>query len=248
MQIELVYEKTCPNIEAARTQLLRAFAEVGVTPRWQEWEVSSADAPSYVHGFGSPTILVNSQDVSGEMPEGDGYCCRVYSLAERTNKGVPLLTDIVRALNTTLQTPPTKNRFLSWRLNGALLPTVGVTFLPKLACPACWPAYAGLLSSLGIGFFDYTPYLLPLTAVFLVIAIVALAYRAKQRRGYKPLLVGLLAAGILLIGKFYFDSDAAMYTGLALLVVTSLWNTWPKSKHDGAPCPTCVTVDQVQMR
>ena len=119
---------------------------------------------------------------------------------------------------------------------------------PKLACPACWPTYAGLLSFLGIGFFDYTPYLLPLTAVFLVIAIVALAYRAIQRLGYKPLLVGILAVGILLKGKFYIDNDAAMYTGLALLVVTSLWNTWPKSKYDGAPCPTCVTLGQEQMR
>jgi hypothetical protein len=52
-------------------------------------------------------------------------------------------------------------------------------------------------------------------------------------------LLGLLAAGILLTGKFHYDNDAAMYLGLALLVAASLWNTWPRSRSDGAACPSC---------
>jgi len=246
MQVELVYEKTCPNIEAARAQLLRAFTEAGITPRWQEWEVSTPEAPAHVHGYGSPTILVNGQDVCGNKAEDDDYCCRVYSHGEHTNKGVPAVVDIMCALKSALQTPTTVTHASRWRLNGAMLPTVGVAFLPKLACPACWPAYAGLLSSLGIGFFDYTPYLLPLTAVFVLIAVAALIYRARQRRGYKPLLMGLLAAGTLLIGKSHYDSDAAMYAGLALLVAASLWNTWPRSQSASPSCPAWVTLDQEQ--
>jgi len=248
MQIELVYEKTCPNIEAARTQLLRAFSEAGITPHWQEWEVSTPEAPAHVHGYGSPTILVNGRDVSGDMAEGNDYCCRVYPRGEHSNQGVPALVDIVDALKSAQQVPAIKQNTSRWRMNGASLPAVGVALLPKLACPACWPAYAGLLSSLGIGFFDYTPYLLPLTTVFLLIAVAALAYRARQRRGYKPFMMGLLAGAILLIGKFYFDSDAAMYTGLSLLVAASFWNTWPRSQSAGASCPACVASPQEQLR
>jgi len=240
MQIELVYEKTCPNIEAARSQLLRAFAEAGITPRWLEWEVSTPEAPAHVHGYGSPTILVNKQCVSGNKAEGDDYCCRVYSHEDHTNKGVPAVTDIVNALKSAQQIPEQTKHASRWKLNGAMLPAIGVAFLPKLACPACWPAYAGLFSSLGIGFFDYTPYLLPLTMVFVLIAVAALAFRAKQRRGYIPLLVGMLAAGILLVGKFHYGNDAAMYAGLLLLVSASLWNTWPKSSPADAECPACV--------
>ena len=138
MQIELIYEKTCPNIEAARLQLLRAFATAGITPHWQEWEVSTPEAPAHVHGYGSPTILVNGQDVSGDMTKGDDYCCRVYSHGEN-DKGVPAVADIVYALKSAQQTPATMTHASRWRLNGTVWPAVGVAFLPKLACPAWVP-------------------------------------------------------------------------------------------------------------
>ncbi len=37
-----------------------------------------------------------------------------------------------------------------WKHGLLALPGVGVSILPKLACPLCWPAYAGLLSSIGL--------------------------------------------------------------------------------------------------
>ena len=240
MVVELVYEKTCPNIEAARRQLLRAFAAAAIPPRWREWEISSPDAPNHVHGYGSPTILVNGQDASGGMADGDDYCCRIYAGVGHANKGVPPVDDVVRALEAARPAPSSGNRLRPSWLNGAMLPAFGIALLPKLACPACWPAYAGLLSSLGLGFVDYTPYLLPLTAGFLGIALSALGYRARRRRGYRPLVVGIVAGAMLLTGKFHFENDAAMYAGLALLMLASLWNTWPRLSAAGTPCPACV--------
>ena len=81
----------------------------------------------------------------------------------------------------------------------AILSAIGLALLPKLTCPACWPAYAGLLSSFGIGFFNYTSYLLPITFVFLIVAVAALIYRAKARRGYGPFVLGLLASIAILV-------------------------------------------------
>lgn len=130
----------------------------------------------------------------------------------------------------------------SLKFNTALLPTVGVALLPKLTCPACWPAYAGLLSSLGIGFVDYTPYLVPFTVAFLAISLATMVYKAKSRRGYGPLMLGLAASAVLMIGKFIYDSDAAMYIGLTILVGASLWNTWPKDfAENKKACPDCVS-------
>lgn len=123
-------------------------------------------------------------------------------------------------------------------LNGTVLTSVGIALMPKLACPACWPAYAGLLGSFGLGFLIQTEWLLPLTGIFLSIAMFALAYRARQRRGYGPLMVGLLAAALVMIGKFYFESDVTMYIGLAILISASFWNTWPTKKDVGL-CANC---------
>src|SRR5260370_5381255 len=89
-----------------------------------------------------------------------------------------------------------------WKQGLLALPSVGVSLLPKLACPACWPAYAGLLSSLGLGFLISVVYLLPLTTAFLVLALGALAFRAKERHRYGPFLLGIVAASGVLLGKF----------------------------------------------
>lgn len=230
MKTELIYDRACPNVESARAQLLRAFAIAGIAPRWQEWEARAAETPAHARGFGSPTILVDGRDVAGGTASGGEGHCRIYSLGADGPNGVPAVADIVRALKSG---QGTARGAAGWSFNGAVLPAIGLSLLPKLTCPACWPAYAGLLSSFGVGFFDYTPYLLPLTAVFLLIAIAGLAFRAHSRRGYRPLLLGLVGSAILLAGKFGYDSDHAMYAGIAALVAASIWNTWPK-----APAPS----------
>src|SRR5262249_40483341 len=117
----------------------------------------------------------------------------------------------------------------------ASLPGVLVAFLPKLACPVCWPAYAGLLSSLGLGFLVSAAYLLPLTIVFLTLALAALAFRAKSRRGLGPLLIGLIAAMSVLLGKFAWESNVTIYAGVGMLVVASVWNAWPRGERLAQP-------------
>lgn len=129
----------------------------------------------------------------------------------------------------------------SWRGRAAILPTIGLALLPKLTCPACWPAYAGVLSSLGLGFVNYSPYLLPLTALFLILAVASLGFGAKKRRGYGPLVLGTIAALMLLVGKFVFAIEGALYGGIALLMGASLWNSWPRRKTEGSACPACVS-------
>jgi len=72
------------------------------------------------------------------------------------------------------------------------LPGVGVSLLPKLMCPACWPAYAGIVSAVGLGFLVSTKYLLLLTTAFLSITLASLGFRASRRHGHGPLWMGSL--------------------------------------------------------
>ena len=118
----------------------------------------------------------------------------------------------------------------------AALPGIGVSLLPKLMCPACWPAYAGLVSALGLGFLISTQYLLPLTVVFLALTDWMLGYRASRRHGYCPLWVGLFTSVVILAGKFYFEAELAAYAGVGLLVAALVWNRWPRR---AAVAPAC---------
>lgn len=236
MKVEFIYEKTCPNIAPAREQLALAFGELGMAPDWQEWEVSDPRAPAHVHGYGSPTILINGVDVLGARPDSDDMSCRIYPDSPALNQGVPAVSTLLKALQAASLIGATPKTFFG--LNLGILPAVGMALLPKIFCPACWPAYAGLLSSLGLGFFDYTPYMLPTMVIFIAVALFALAWRAPRRRGYAPFMLGLFASAILIVSKFYFDNDPAMWTGLALLVTASLWNTWPQHEA-GRQCAGC---------
>jgi hypothetical protein len=244
MTVELIYFHECPNVALARERLLKAFAVVGMTPKWQEWERNDPASPAYARAYGSPSVLVNGRDVMGMEPSGDeAGACRVYVLTSGAFDGAPAVDDIAAALREAHVGAPTHTAAprTSLRSIVATLPAVGAAALPKLTCPACWPAYSGVLSAMGVSFINYTPYLLPLTAAFLLLSLLALAWRAPSRRGFGPLLVGLAASAIILVGKFAFDSDAAMYAGMVVLVAASLWNAWPRARQAAGNCPACVS-------
>ena len=235
--VDLVYAADCPNVSLARANLLLAFAQTGVKPKWSEHRIGDPEAPAHTRGYGSPTILVDRRDVAGLPPSADA-CCRIYEGAAGWVHA-PAAEQIAAALTSAGQATTSLSAGAGWRSSLATLPGIGLAFLPKIACPACWPAYAGVLSSLGLGFLLDVRWLFPLTAVFLLVAVVALGFRARRRRGFGPFFVGLGAAAIVLGGKFGFESDLAMYAGLGLLVAASIWNTWPRRATPA--CPACTT-------
>lgn len=241
--VELIYDNDCPNVEAARDGLRQALADAGAPLQWQEWERSDPDSPDYVRGYGSPTVLVDGSDVAGASPSDGADCCRLYTDETGQFQSAPSRATIAAALRgSTATSESTDDGRRAWL---AVIPAVGVSLLPKLACPACWPAYAGLLSAVGLGFLTDTAYLLPLTALFLVIAVGALGLGAGRRRGYAPFALGLLAAVVVLTGKFIFNSNPAMYAGIALLIGASLWNSWPRNLAGTQSRRACCSTDRL---
>lgn len=117
------------------------------------------------------------------------------------------------------------------------VPGILVSALPFGGCPACWPVYAGILSALGVSFLLSSAYLLPLTAFFLLIAVAALALRARHRRGYGPLSLAVAASALVLLGKFAVASQPVSYAGVGILIFASLWNAWPQ--RAAVHCPKC---------
>ena len=66
----------CPLADAAKTNLEKALADCGLSG-YEEIDILGPDTPDDLPGWGSPTILVNGVDVSGQ-PKGDSVSCRVY--------------------------------------------------------------------------------------------------------------------------------------------------------------------------
>lgn len=66
------------------------------------------------------------------------------------------------------------------------------------------------------------------TSGALIVSLGFLAYRAKRRRGYRPLLLGLGAVTLIIAGKFVIPMTSVFYSGIVLLIVASLWNSWPQ--------------------
>lgn len=91
-----------------------------------------------------------------------------------------------------------------------------------------------------------TAYLLPLTVVSLVLALVALGFRANRRWGYGPFVVGVVAAVGLVVGKFVMDSNVMVYGSIAALVGASIWNSWPKKSVPSAPTETLLQLGSLQ--
>lgn len=71
-EIELVYFDGCPNAEQAKENL-RAVVDDGA---WREWNLSSHDTPERFRHYGSPTVLVDGRDVTGDAGETEGMACR----------------------------------------------------------------------------------------------------------------------------------------------------------------------------
>jgi hypothetical protein len=111
--------------------------------------------------------------------------------------------------------------------------------MAKLACPACWPIYAGVLGSLGIGAVALEPFLLPLGGLFLAIALASLGYRARSRRGYGPFMLGIVAAVALAGGELVHHSEVQAYGGVVFLMGASVWNAWPGRPRSVAGYTDC---------
>ncbi len=126
----------------------------------------------------------------------------------------------------------------------AVLSGTGAWLVPAGVCPACWPAYAGAASSLGLGFTLGAGFLVPVAALLLSLSLFALGYGAETRRGYAPLSLGIVGALGVLAGKLVLSSDALSYVALAAIFAAGVWNSWPAKSESTSCTGTCPAVEE----
>jgi hypothetical protein len=77
MKIQLLYFPGCPNLDPARAAIRDALAAEGLAVECDEVDVQAPDAPDWARGWGSPTILIDGEEVTGS-PRSAGNSCRLY--------------------------------------------------------------------------------------------------------------------------------------------------------------------------
>jgi hypothetical protein len=98
--LDLIYDRECPNAGVARDNLTKALQEVGLAGSWTEHIIGNASARAYVQAYGSPTILVDGQDVAGLSPSGEASC-RLYTNGGR-HAGAPSVELIAAAIRNSI--------------------------------------------------------------------------------------------------------------------------------------------------
>ena len=103
----MVYDPGCPNVDRARAALTTACRDADIPAVWSEWASDDPACPMYAINLGSPSILVNGEDVApGPHPwaprvASHGPRCRVYRDGDAI-VGVPPLGRIAHAIRSAL--------------------------------------------------------------------------------------------------------------------------------------------------
>ena len=237
MKIQLLSFPGCPNAEPALHALREAMALDKVGDAIEEIDVSRPDAPAWVKGWGSPTILIEDADVSGETRSTSEVSCRLYQ------GGAPsvarIRARIAAARGNAVLPAPMRSR----------VPLIG-GIAAALAASACCLVPA-ILAIVGVSGAGVASTLAPLRPYFLVATAIALGtgfwfiYRPSQAvddcgcgtpKSRRWSRVGLWLSTVLIIGiagyPLVFDATASVHGTARGVAETKLHVT-------GMDCKAC---------
>ena len=104
MDIQFLYFEDCPSHEEALNRLRGVMSEEGVKAEIEIIKVDTEDQAKDLKFIGSPTILINGQDIVPISPESRYYlACRVYQLEDGRISPLPSLAMIRKGILSGLQ-------------------------------------------------------------------------------------------------------------------------------------------------
>jgi hypothetical protein len=104
MQIQFLYFEDCPSHEDGLARLRQAMREIGLDDEVEIIKVETDEQAQKWHFVGSPTFLVNGQDII--PPPADAYAsltCRAYWLDDGRISPLPTLAMLRSALQNVVQ-------------------------------------------------------------------------------------------------------------------------------------------------
>lgn len=237
MKIQLLYFQGCPNVDASRAAIREALAIEQVAAYVEQIDVEAPDAPAWVRGWGSPTILINGIDVAGQPRSEAAAACRLYA------NGAPSVDTIRERIKAAHSVP-----FASRR--GVALPMIGAVTAAIAASACCLiPAVLAIIgvsgAGLGASLAPYRVYFLIATALALTTGF-CFAYRRRpdacgceapmSRRAARVGLWITTLISVALVGYPLFGSGYATVGGSDVEAKATL-----RLKVTGMDCAECTS-------
>jgi len=238
LKIELIYDHDCPNVEIAKTHLKQALANLSKKHPWQEWDRGDPRSPSYVQQYGSPTILINGKPIGKVRDDKESRSCSIY----RDTQGNILRAPSVEQIQSSISEASHTNKQQS--VMGVFSASIAsiLAFIPIISCPLCWPVYASFLAYLGIGFFNFTPYFIPILFGFVTLSCVLMWRDHGSHKRFSPFILALAGGVLILIGKVVFLLNYLLYVGIICLLASTVLNFYfvrKSSRNSTQPCVSC---------
>jgi hypothetical protein len=174
LEITLVYDADCPNADAARAALGQVLVRSRLKPEWIEVDRAAPGVAKQLLRFGSPTILVDGEDVAGESDAAAAACCRIYQ-TDRGLRGIPPIEAIVTAIDRAAAAKNVGGGLISKATaSGAL----GLAFASSLSFLCCLPIFSG---AVGIGLAALAAVVGPWWPALSAASLVLLIARSRKR-------------------------------------------------------------------
>lgn len=110
----------------------------------------------------------------------------------------------------------------------SLLVPLIIVFFPK--CPICWAAYLSLFGITGLQSVPYSPWLLPVFALLMIVNLFSIFKRAKVNGRTEAFCLTLLGALIILIPGILFSVPYIPFLGMTMIFVGSLMSSLSNKK------------------
>ena len=122
-----------------------------------------------------------------------------------------------------------------WWRTFIVVPAAILPLLPSASCPVCLAAYAGVLSSFGLGFLFRDPVQRSLIIVFLSISVASVGWATRRHRNIGPITTAVSGSFAIVIGRVLGSVPWLVYFGVPCVVVAAVWNLILKgaSTHNG---------------
>ena len=209
--IELVWQTSGPELNAARGAVRVALTRQQLLPVWAEWKADDSLKPRRLKGDAiGPRLYVNRR------------------LAWTSARGWRDGDELEQAIATFAAVPRGSRERdpLVRRFKYVIVPSAVLALVPK--CPLCWIAYASITAAFGLAPLTARWLVLVALTVMLIAGAGAVIWRSIQLHARGPLWAVSGGALLVLVGATQ-SWTAIAYAGLCTLLAAAIWSAWPRS-------------------